>query len=1214
MRTPPTPKIRRWLRSALLPSALAAGMLLAASPAASAAGTPDPQITIADTFLPSDRASTSAPLTYRIEISSSLTNALTNVSVPFSLSGASSIDSASSTCGGSLSLSGTSGTWSGMNIAASGGATNPTICRIEVQMKASATPGSYTTSLPAGSITTDQGLSNGNSSAKTLVVTQLQPLTPTSIWGSGPMAANGVSDPYNWSYGSVMFNDLNYARVRIQNSNDSAITGINITQDVPFNNFVLNLYPDPTRPAECSSAADQASAQAAQASATWTAAGKLLISGLDVSAKQNCIMYFRVEYKGDVDGYVYPDNNDANYPGNVGGQTNAITLVTGNAVSPSANGQGSFQANSTPGMAMSKSFNGVYIYNTRSDTNPIIDLAFTVRNSTKYDATYSFQDVLPAGLTLASSSVTAERVSGNGPCTADGMTADVASGTITAVNLSIPRITYCRYHVQVNKPASVTGTITNQVLSRTISQSNAIYTVPVNPTISSGIRGAEAKVINQELLSGSKPNRFATAWTNDGYTINLANSSSSAAITGLTFTDRWTHGLAISSSIPTTQCGGTLVIDADRKGFSFSGGSIAAGGSCGISIPIDPNSADPGSYQNTTSAITHDTGGIGALAGTLTYTAQIGVRASGLAYPIKPDQLVQGIPGSVTFYLGISSAVTGDYVFTTQVPAGLSLDLSRGILRTCTNSSGATDGVLVDPSQYSYDGTTFILREHVDAGGNKNGCRYSMVGTASGSGPYQSTPTVTFRGTPLSLINSYYYGYNALMINASVVAPIAYTANKSFSAQTLQPGQTANMQISVKQASGGTTVGGQRDYSDSYAQITDHLPNGLVVPTNWNPGNQPDGHYVSSQVVPNLAGTQGYPESAGVPTAGMPCLEISSDRSVLIIRCINNYPNIPVMVMKYGDLTNTIQPSEIQTFYGTVQAAASATITATRGIIINKSFDKATIKSGSTFTMTIKVTNVAVPGDGENVITVNDSLWPQLSVASLPPTLGGDCAGAAASYTPSPNFYTNGSLSVSGIRLMPDTSCTFTLVMKGINSNSTPQTVYNFINPGSSTSSNGASNAAGASAQIIITPSTAPQGSLVKYQSRCSTSACSDVSWTTQAVSPPPCGYISYLIVGSLGSGGGSLFKPAINDRWPAELRFTSASGSFSGARSLWQVDGGTISGSAPAADEVTGGQTIRLLADSDNDGQSTGADQMAPSSSVSMQLVGQVLGPACMP
>ncbi len=85
-------------------------------------------------------------------------------------------------------------------------------------------------------------------------------------------------------------------------------------------------------------------------------------------------------------------------------------------------------------------------------------------------------------------------------------------------------------------------------------------------------------------------------------TFTINNDANSIAATGLNFTDDMTaFGLVLTSAAPVNGCGGSLTADPDTSVVSFSGGTVAAGTTCEITVTLRADTA--GSHDNVSSTL-----------------------------------------------------------------------------------------------------------------------------------------------------------------------------------------------------------------------------------------------------------------------------------------------------------------------------------------------------------------------------------------------------------------------------------------------------------------------------------------------------------------------------------------------------------------------------------------------------------------------------------
>src|SRR5207302_1140054 len=97
-------------------------------------------------------------------------------------------------------------------------------------------------------------------------------------------------------------------------------------------------------------------------------------------------------------------------------------------------------------------------------------------------------------------------------------------------------------------------------------------------------------------------------------TLTLTNPNATAALSGVSFTDTLPSGLTVPNAT-TSPCGGSLVVTGNNT-LTFSGGTLAVGASCPISVTVTGTTA--GVKNNTTGAVGSTEGGTGATSNTAT--------------------------------------------------------------------------------------------------------------------------------------------------------------------------------------------------------------------------------------------------------------------------------------------------------------------------------------------------------------------------------------------------------------------------------------------------------------------------------------------------------------------------------------------------------------------------------------------------------------------
>lgn len=208
-------------------------------------------------------------------------------------------------------------------------------------------------------------------------------------------------------------------------------------------------------------------------------------------------------------------------------------------------------------------------------------------------------------------------------------------------------------------------------------------------------------------------------------TFTIDNMSSGTAATDLAFTDTLPAGVVIADPVfEAHDCGGggrgdPPVLSAPGGGstISFSGGSLAAGASCTVSV--DVTGSTPGGYDNVSGDLTSSAGNSGSAAATLTISGN----RPGFTKSFSPNLVQLGGTTTLTFTLDNSAhaAPVTNLAFTDNLPAGLEIASPANVSNTCF-------GILNTPEG---SGTISFFSGSVDA---NSSCAIALDVTATAVG------------------------------------------------------------------------------------------------------------------------------------------------------------------------------------------------------------------------------------------------------------------------------------------------------------------------------------------------------------------------------------------------------------------------------------------------------------------------------------------------
>ncbi len=240
-------------------------------------------------------------------------------------------------------------------------------------------------------------------------------------------------------------------------------------------------------------------------------------------------------------------------------------------------------------------------------TNPIAvngtsTLTFTLTNPNSGQLTGAkFTDTLPGGLQVAATPSASTTCAGSPTWAPSAGATTLDFGQATGAN--IPASGSCTASVNVTATTAGPHTNVSGFLSTTESGTNAgasgsataSLTAIVPPTIAKSF-GTDPIVANGTSL----------------LTFTVTNPNQNDMLTGIAFADTYPVGLVnvnpLSPPVANT-CGGSVTASAGGNGISLSGGSLAGGSSCTVSVTVTASTA--GVYANTSGAVSASTAGTG---------------------------------------------------------------------------------------------------------------------------------------------------------------------------------------------------------------------------------------------------------------------------------------------------------------------------------------------------------------------------------------------------------------------------------------------------------------------------------------------------------------------------------------------------------------------------------------------------------------------------
>ncbi|HEX4427580.1 MAG TPA: hypothetical protein VH079_19420, partial [Terriglobales bacterium] len=539
-------------------------------------------------------------------------------------------------------------------------------------------------------------------------------------------------------------------------------------------------------------------------------------------------------------------------------------------------------------------------------------LSFAVTNPNTIASDASFTDTLPAGLVVAVTPGVTNTCGGT-------VTATAGSGSVGFSNATLP-VGACSITVKVSSAtdSAYNNTVTiNSTTAGTgaLSTSSATLTVVAPPSI--------AKTFGAATL----PLNGTTSLT-----FTVTNANVNTTFNGLAFTDSLPAGLVVGPTPGlTNNCGGTATATAGASSLSLSGGTLAAGANCTVSVTVQGTTAGVKNNSVTVSSTNAGTGNTSNASVTVVGAATISKSFGVASIPLNGSTSLSFTvtnPNTTTALSGVA--------FSDTLPAGLVVSTPNGLTGTCGSgtitATAGSGGVTLSGGTIATSGScTFSVNITGTIAGAKSNTTGALSSNEGGTG-----------GTATATIN--------------VVAPPSIT--KAFSPTSIALNATTSVTFTITNPSVNAV-------SLTGVAFTDTLPTGLMVAN-------------ASATV--CGGTVTTTAPTGIATTGATVAANSQCQF-----------SITVTGAAAGQFTNTT--GAVTSTNGGTGNTASANLTVATPPSITKAFGAASVPTGSTTSLTFNITNpntsLALTG-----LAFTDSLPAGLVVAGTP-ALSNTCGGTA---------------------------------------------------------------------------------------------------------------------------------------------------------------------------------------------------------------------------
>jgi len=262
--------------------------------------------------------------------------------------------------------------------------------------------------------------------------------------------------------------------------------------------------------------------------------------------------------------------------------------------------------------------------------------------------------------------------------------------------------------------------------------------------------------------------------------VHVTNPNAGTALTGVAFTDPFPAGLSVAANLnaATSGCGApTFAPAAGDTSLTFSGGTVAASGTCTVTVDVTPSTS--GTKVNTTGNVTSTNGGSG---NTGTTTLTVILQAPSIAKAFSPSSISVGGVSTLTFTItnpNASTALTG-IAFTDAFPAGLNVAATPNA--TTTGCGAPTFAPAAGDTSLSFTGGTIASNGTctvtVDVTTTTVGSKVNTTGNVtSTNGGIGTTGTGTLTSTPPAIPITSQWGL--LLLALLLAAAAAWRLNAS---------------------------------------------------------------------------------------------------------------------------------------------------------------------------------------------------------------------------------------------------------------------------------------------------------------------------------------------------------------------------------------------------------------------------------------------------
>ncbi len=531
----------------------------------------------------------------------------------------------------------------------------------------------------------------------------------------------------------------------------------------------------------------------------------------------------------------------------------------------------------------------------------------------------AFTDTNPAGVLNTAAPAGSTTCGGTVTAAASGTSVALAGGTIPA-NGSCT--------VTVQQSAAAAGSYLNTIAAGDLTTTNGgSNTTAATATLDAFAAPTIAKAFGPTTIGPGGTSTLTFTLTNPA--------ANTQALTGVAFSDTFpvAPGAMVVATPPaasTSGCGTpTFTPVAGAASITFSGGTVAVGGTCTVTVNVVAPAA--GSYANTSGAVSA-TGPV-ALAGN-TASATLTVTQAALTKAFAPAAVDVSADSTLTFTLtnGAGNPAQAGINFTDTLPAGLVVAPTPAIASNCPSGTGvvaATAGTGV----ITVTGASMTLAQA--------SCTISVAVRAAAAGTYNNTNAANISATQFVTTTG---------VNATLTVQAVPAITKAFAVANVGLGQTTTLSFSI--ANTGTNA-----VARSGIAFTDTLPAGLVI------ANPPvvTSAACGAPAFTALDNTQPFTASGVSVAAGATCSIVLTVRGTTLGAKVNG-------------------AAQMSAVTGLINGVTNQTVTVVQAAL-TKAFSPAAVDANTNSTLTFTLTN-GTGNPAQSGINFTDTLPAGLVVAT----------------------------------------------------------------------------------------------------------------------------------------------------------------------------------------------------------------------------------------